>query len=133
MAGKAARSGRRSGSTSWWRNPVALAGHHLNVVIEMWLAGVPIKIGPDRWLKPPMERRHTVPPRILRALAEFAIGQMLNANPSLKRPDVDLVLAWARRKAPPITLRRKAGSTVDEREAAYLEGVKDMANAWKRR
>ena len=40
MAGKPGRSGRRPGSLSWSKNPVARAGHHLNVLIEMWLAGV---------------------------------------------------------------------------------------------
>jgi len=132
MVGVKGRSGRRAGATSWWRNPVALAGHHLNVLIEMWLAGVPIKVAPDRLLVPPTERRYTVPPKIMRVLGEFAIGQMLSANPGLKRPDVDAVLAWARRRAPSITLRRTARSTMDEREAAYRQYVEDTANAWKR-
>jgi hypothetical protein len=134
MAGKEGRSSRPSGSTSWWRNPVALAGHHLNGLIEMWLAGVPIRVGPKRWLLQPMERRHTVPPRIMRVLAEAAIAQMLHANPGLKRPDVDLVLAWARRRAPAITLRRAARLTPrdKEREAAFQEYLDDMASAWKK-
>ena len=79
MAGKKGRSGRPSGSTSWWRNPTALAGHHLNVLIEMWLGGVPIQVAPKRWLVQPTERRHTVPPKIKRALAAMAIGHVMGA------------------------------------------------------
>ena len=124
------RNGRRPGATSWWRNPTALAGHHLNVLIEMWLSGAPIQVGPDRWLVEPSERRHTVPPKVMRVLAEFAIGQMMQVNVEaseqgrrpIKRPDVDAVLAWARRRAPSITLRRAARLTpLDERDAAYQE------------
>ena len=47
MAGKKGRSGRRKGSLSWSKNPTAVAGHHLQTLIEMWLAGVPIKVSPD--------------------------------------------------------------------------------------
>ena len=38
MAGKKGRSGRRKGSLSWSKNPTAVAGHHLQTLIEMWLA-----------------------------------------------------------------------------------------------
>jgi hypothetical protein len=124
MAGKKGRSGRRPGSRSWHRNPKALAGQRLNVLIEMWLAGVPIQVAPNRWLVQPTERRHTVPPKIKRVLAEIA---------SLGRPDVEDVMAWSRRRAPSVSLRRKVGVATDEREVAYRKRVQDMASAWRRR
>jgi hypothetical protein len=85
MAGVKGRSGRLAGSISYPKNPTALAGHHLKVLIEAWLAGVPIKIGHDRYLVQPAERRYTVPPKVMRVLAEFAIGHMLDVNPGLTR------------------------------------------------
>ena len=116
MAGKKGRSGRRKGSLSWSKNPTAVAGHHLQTLIEMWLAGVPIKVSPHQWLVQPIERKHTVPPKVKRVLAQFAIGHMLDVRPDLKRPGIAEVLAWTRRRAPANTLRQKRRSTVDERE-----------------
>ena len=43
MVGVKGRSGRPPGSTSWWRSPVAIAAHNLSVLMEMWVAGVPIR------------------------------------------------------------------------------------------
>jgi hypothetical protein len=135
MAGKKGRSGRRSGSTSWWRNPTALAGHHLNVLIEMWLGGVPIQVAPKRWLVQPTEQRHTVPPKIKRALAAMAVGHVLALYPNLRRPSVDAVIAWTRRRAPSLTLRHAVRSTSpDEREVAYqeyLDYLDHLTTAWK--
>jgi hypothetical protein len=124
MAGKKGRSGRRGkiteeeflagkrpGTPSWPGHPTALAGHHLQVLIEMWLAGVPIRIGPNHCLMPPTERRHTVPPKVMRILATFAIRHVLNLyadSETVWHIEVDEVLAWARRRAPDITLRRQA-------------------------
>jgi hypothetical protein len=93
MAGKKGRSGRPRGSTSWSRNPTALAGHHLNVLIEMWLGGAPIQVTPKRWLERPTEQRHTVPPKIKRVLAAMAVGHVLDLYPNLPRPSVDAVIA----------------------------------------
>jgi hypothetical protein len=138
MAGTKGRSGRRPGSISWPRNPVALAGNHLNVLIEMWLGGVPIKIQnePERWLPQPTERRFTVPPKVMRVLARIAIEQVLAVNARLKRRAddqsfLDQVLLWARRRAPSLTLRRKAGSILDERQVAYQAYLDDLTNSWK--
>ena len=140
MSGKKGRSGRRPGSISYPKNPTALAGHHLKVLIEMWLAGVPIRIG-DRYLVPeserrhtvPPERRHTVPPKIMRVLAEVAIGHMLNVtrgltrlSPGLTRLDVDEV---RRRRA---ASRTPLNEREFERETAYQEFV-DKVLAWARR
>ena len=95
MPGQAGRSGRKVGSTSWWRNPVAVAGHYLNGSIEHWLACAPV-------------RRHTVPPRVKRRLAREAIEHAVRLHPDWRqRPSVDQVLAWSRRLAPDITLRRQ--------------------------
>jgi hypothetical protein len=110
MAGKKGRSGRPRGSLSWTKNPVALAGHRLNILIEMWLAGVPLPTRPGRWLVQPTERRHTVPPKIKRVLAEMAIRHVLfldAESPAVRYIGVDDVLTWSRRRAPNTTLRRK--------------------------
>jgi hypothetical protein len=114
MAGKPGRSGRRRQITleefragkrpeplSW-----PLAGHNLKVLIEMWLAGVPLDLG-DRCLIPPTERRYTVPPKIKRMLADFAINQAQMVHPG-RHIEVEEVLAWARRRGPDNTLRRQA-------------------------
>jgi hypothetical protein len=129
VAGVKGRSGRPPGSRRW--NPTALAGHHLQVLIELWLAGAPIKATEiwmadapiklaDRYLAPPAKSRHTVPPRIKRALAEMAIRHVQDviaeAAPYIDVEqvlppyiDVEQVLLWVRRRAPANTLRRKRG------------------------
>ena len=136
MAGKKGRSGRRRGRTSWWRNPTALAGHHLNVVIEMWLGGVPIPVQTregDRWLVQPDRRRHTVPPQIKRVLTEIAINHVTDACNLRGRPTVAAVLAWSRRQAPSVTLRRPARAMPrDETEIAYQKYLEDLTTAWKK-
>ena len=50
MVGVKGRSGRPRGSLSYPKNPTALAGHHLNILIEAWLAGVPIKVNLNKCL-----------------------------------------------------------------------------------
>jgi hypothetical protein len=35
------KRGRPIGARSWWRNPANIAAHHANVLLELWLAGVP--------------------------------------------------------------------------------------------
>src|SRR5262249_19005970 len=99
------KRGRPKGSTSWHNNPVAWAANHLNVLIEMWLGGVPIRIAPDRWLVPPTTRRYTVPPKTKRELAVFAAEHIKQLTAI--RPDIDAVIAWARRNPPRPSLRRK--------------------------
>ena len=136
MAGKKGRSGRRRGSTSWWRNPTAIAGHHLNVLIEGWLGGVPIQVGPERWLKQPTERRYTVPPKIKWVLAALAIRHVMRNDCEVDRApalSVADVLAWSRRQAPSVTLRRPARAKPrDETEIAYQKYDEDLTTAWKR-
>jgi hypothetical protein len=99
-------AGKRQGTPSWPNHPTALAGYYLNGLIEMWLGGVPIQIAPKRWLVQPTERRYTVPPKVKRVMAQLAIKQAQIIHPG--RIDVDDVLAWARRRAPDHTFRRKA-------------------------
>ena len=110
MAGKKGRSGRRRGSTSWWRNPTALAGHHLNVLIEMWLAGVPIQVEPERWLMQPTERRYTVPPKIKRVLAAMAIRHVMDEC-EFDRGRAESPPCWhgrdGRRRRSPCAVRRE--------------------------
>jgi hypothetical protein len=182
MAGKKGRSGRRKGSLSWFRNPVAVAGRHLEVLMEMWLAGTPIKVGPDRWLVQPIKRREgTVPPEIIRALAKIAIAQVMelqrqrqDAKPDTEarlryqkalaeaedehrakgwtdkkvaawrarldkhsakkfyEPEIDKVVLYVRRRAPPVTLRfKKRQSHPDPREAAFAGWLAYLNDAWK--
>jgi hypothetical protein len=147
MAGKKGRSGRRKGSLSWSKTPAALAGHYLNGRIEMWLAGVPIPMRPDWWLVQPTGRRHTVPPKIKRALAqaaieyvvwldakaiEQAIEQGRRHGPPITRPSTDQVLAWSRRRAPPVTLRHKANSAArTPAQRAWEQRVRWLQNAWR--
>ena len=149
MAGKKGRSGRRMGSLSWSKTPAALAGHYLNSLIEMWLAGVPIPTRPDWWLMQPTGRRHTVPPEIKRALAQAAIEYVVRLDakaieqakeqgrrhgPPITRPSSDQVLAWSRRRAPAVTLRHKANSAArTPAQRAWEERVVRLENAWKTR
>jgi hypothetical protein len=115
----------------------------------MWLAGVPIPTRPDLWLVQPTGRRHTVPPEIKRALAqaaieyvvwldakaiEQAIEQGRRHGPPITRPSTDQVLAWSRRRAPAVTLRRKANSAArTPAQRAWEERVGRVENAWKTR
>jgi hypothetical protein len=145
MAGKKGRSGRRKGSLSWSKTPAALAGHHLNGLIEMWLAGVPIPTRPDWWLVQPTGRRHTVPPEIKRALAQAAIEYVVwldakaieqgrRHGPPIQRPNTDQVLAWSRRLAPAVTLRHKANSAArTPAQRAWEERLVRLENGWKTR
>ena len=140
MAGKKGRSGRRPvnitvdmwlagvrpGSLSWPKNPTALAGNHLNVLIELWLLGVPIHVAPKGWLVQPTERRHTVPPKIKRALAAMAVGHVLALYPNLRRPSVDAVIAWTRRRAPSLTLRHAVRSTSTRRARGRVPGISSI-------
>jgi hypothetical protein len=94
VAGRKGRSGRKPGATSWWQNPPARAGHHLNVLIEMWLGGVPIPTVPDRYLMQPTERKYTVPPKIKCALAEMAIAHTWRLdNHGVAEPLVEMWMA----------------------------------------
>jgi hypothetical protein len=36
------KRGRPPGATSWWRNPNNFAAHHAQVLMELWLAGLPV-------------------------------------------------------------------------------------------
>jgi hypothetical protein len=148
MAGKKGCSGRRKGSLSWSKNPAALAGHYLNCLIEMWLAGVPIPTRPGWCLVQPTGRRHTVPPKIKRALAQAAIEHVVQLDakaieraieqgrrhgPPITRPSTDQVLAWSRRRAPAVTLRHKANSAMTPARRAWEERLVWLQNAWKNR
>jgi hypothetical protein len=48
-----------------------------------------------------------------------------------RRPNVDKVFEIVTRHAPAGTLRRKAGSQVDDRELAYRQYGEDIRNAWR--
>ena len=99
------KRGRPRGSQSWWKNPVNVARHHANGLLELWLATAPV-------------RRYTVPPKIKRRLCEAAIDHLEDIHrksieqgiPSAwKRPDIEQVLAAVNRRAPDgPSLRRKA-------------------------
>ena len=125
---------------------MALAGHYLNGLIETWLAGVPIPTRPDWWVVQPTGHKHTVPPEIKRALAQTAIEYVVQ----LERPQLasrlseqgrsagppihPTVPAWSRRRAPAVTLRRKANSAArTPAQRAWEERVVRLENAWKTR
>ena len=90
-----------------------------------------------------------MPPEIKRALAqaaieyvvwldakaiEQAIEQGRRHGPPITRPSTDQVLAWSRRRAPAITLRRKANSAArTPAQRAWEERVVRLENAWKTR
>jgi hypothetical protein len=127
MPGKKGRSGRPRGSLSWTKNPAALAGHELNVAMEMWLAGAPVGS-----LAPPTTRRFTVPVKVKRPLATLAIQHVIRLYPGLQRPTVDQVIAWTRRRAPSGSLRRRSSDVPrDDKERAYQEVEARDRHAWK--
>ena len=97
MAGKKGRSGRPQGSFSRFKNPVALFGQHLVSLIEMWRAGVPIQITPDKYLVQPAELGDAAPLKVKATLAELAIQHVLHLHEGhdLKRPQLEQVVAWA--------------------------------------
>ena len=133
VAGKKGRSGRPKGRLSWTKNPTALAGHRLTALIELWLAGLLETRVSGRWLEPPTERRHTVPPKIKRVLAAAAIEDVMALHPHLTRTSIAQVLAWSRRRAPPVSLRRKVSAATDERELANRQRAQELAIPWRRR
>ena len=84
-----ARAGRPLGATSWSRNLANVAAHHAKVLLELWLAEVPVlefqvlfrqlALSPehqalieDCWRARGRQRRHTVPPKIKRKLCQLA-------------------------------------------------------------
>jgi hypothetical protein len=89
---------RRRGALSWAHNPVNVAAHHAKVLMEVWLAGQPIQIGPehdvlpslitaDRWLlqpkdleQPKKRERKVVPWRIKRVLCRLAIARVVRLH-----------------------------------------------------
>ena len=128
MVGKKGHSGRPPGTLSWYQNATARCGHQLNALIELWLAGVPIQIAPERWLVQPTERRYTVPPKIKHVLALTAIRQVvfneieLEQDPGVLTTDVDKVLRHIQDDEP--DLRQTPGVVVID---------VDKVLAWSRR
>jgi len=125
-------AGRPLGATSWWRDLTNVAKHHTDVLLELWLAGAPV-------------RRYTVPKATKRYLCQLAIdhvtetrsqailhqriraseknlrrqgysdaqiaeimGRRVWERPHVDPPDIEKVLKIVNRGAPPVTLRRKA-------------------------
>ena len=85
------KRGRPPGATSRWRNPNNFAAHHAQVLIEAWLAGLPVlgvrgmlsslagnpkhqALIDECWSQRGSERRYTVPPKIKRKLCRLAVG-----------------------------------------------------------
>src|SRR4029450_6844217 len=75
-----AKRGRPIGATSKLKNPVNLVAHYTNHLMELWLCGVPIQIGPDCWLRQPTRRRYTVPQTIQRTLCKLAIAHVVKLH-----------------------------------------------------
>ena len=87
--------GRPRGRTSRWKSPVNIVANDLEVTMEWWLGHQSV-------------RTFTVPGKIKRFLFDRIIERRLELDPSFKAPDVDDVLKVVNRRAPGITLRRKA-------------------------
>ena len=141
MAGRKGRSGRRPGPIGYHSKPIASAGRYLEVLIEAWLAGWPIPIDDGHCLGLTGKPR-SVPRQVSRFLAKAAIEKAVQLDAEdaafrcikrepMKRPTVEQVLRWTRRRAPAFTLRRKRNPAGDEREAAYREYLLWTTNAWK--
>jgi hypothetical protein len=101
------------------------------VLLELWLAGVPIQIGPeynllpslmttDRRLVQPKERKRTVPWRIKRVLCRLAIAHVveLHRQAQAAAPEIERSLRSAKDKAE-AELRRQGWT--DERIAAHFK------------
>lgn len=126
MSGRKGRSGRPKGF-----DPIGLAGHHLNVLIELWLAGYPIGRRTRFHLVQPQVPRDRValpdrvPLRIMRVLARMAFEQVKDVKPNLKWPPLDQetvtkVINRTERRAPDVTLRRQRRKTVTLARAQEL-------------
>lgn len=101
------------------------------MLLELWLAGVPIQIGPeynllpslmttDRRLVQPKERKRTVPWRIKRVLCRLAIAHVveLHRQAQAAAPEIERSLRSAKDKAE-AELRRQGWT--DERIAAHFK------------
>jgi hypothetical protein len=123
-------AGKRPGALSWPKHLTARAGNYLNVLIELWLATEPER----RFTVPPKIKRVLAAyackrvieieieleqhpevltidgvDKILRLIKDTTTPlNYLQRTPGVVVIDVDDVLAWSRRLAPDITLRRKA-------------------------
>jgi hypothetical protein len=75
-----AKRGRPIGATSKLKNPVNLVAHYTSHLMELWLCGVPIQIGPDCRLRQPTRRRYTVPQTIQRTLCKLAIAHVVKLH-----------------------------------------------------
>jgi hypothetical protein len=95
-------AGKRPGTPSWPKHPTAVAGTHLLSLMEIWLATS-------------IEESHTVPPKVMRVMALAAIRHVIQVydchalweSDAVVSLDVAEVIAWAHRRAPDNTLRRK--------------------------
>jgi hypothetical protein len=91
MSGKKGHSGRRPGTIVW--TPTAWCGHHLRLLMEIWLAMHP-------------ERRYTVPDKVMRAMARAIRDLFVEWYPHERPPSLAAILTWSRRHRPPGSLRR---------------------------
>jgi hypothetical protein len=90
-----AKRGRPRGTLSWARNLPNVAAHHASILMELWLADVPVleirylllslagsaehqALIEECWRARENERRFTVPPTIKRKLCRLAIAHVMN-------------------------------------------------------
>ena len=129
-------AGRPRGSTSWSRNLANVAAHHANVLLEFWLAGAPVR----RYTVPPtvkrrlsqlaiahvteMRRQAILHQRIQaterdlrrQGCSDGQIAAIMSRSvperPHVEPPDIEKVLEIVNRRAPRVTLRRKANDRI---------------------
>jgi hypothetical protein len=115
-----AKRGRPIGATSRLKNPENVVAHYTSHLMECWLAGVPIHIGPDCWLVQPTGRRHTVPQTIQRTLCKLAIAHVVRLHQQSQAAALEIDNSLRRSKAHAEAMLRRQGWT-DEQIAAWFK------------
>src|SRR6478672_4030122 len=101
-----------AGIAQWTRNPVARCGKRYETLVEMWLAGVPIRVGRDKQIAPPTKLLRTPPPNIKHALAAMAIAeeQELERRQESAAPEIEAALE-----------RAQAGAEAEMKKLGYTD------------
>jgi hypothetical protein len=143
-----AKRGRPLRSESWFRNPVNIAAHYANVLLELWLADAPLieiqalmlplfqdseyraliedswserALIQERWNEQRGARPHTVPPKIRRKLCQLAIAHLVSLQQQYRdaKPDIGVVLRYNEARGAAEDELKARGWT-DKRVAAWF-------------